>query len=209
MKVARWGLLGLLLLVPLLLAAEPWKEKPYTAWSKDEVKRIFTDSPWAHPYVDPQAYAVLGPMRADAEGTVQWASALTVRQAIVRQKQLQGSHDPGEAARFLSAVPADHVILVYGPSARLFEWLTEQVARDAARLKLKRAKREIPAASVRYIWGDVKIAAAEFRFPRATDGESTIPVDEETATFVCRISNIAISVQFDLRKMVRDGKPDL
>ena len=209
MKVARWGLLGFLLLVPLLWAAEPWKGKPYTEWTKEEVRQAFTDSPWAHPYTDPHAYAILGPMRADASGTVQWASALTVRQAIVRQKQLQGTYDPDAAARFLDTIPGEHVILVFGPSARLFEWATEEQARQAAHLKLKRAKKSIPAASVRYVQGDVKIVAAEFRFPRVMDGEPAIPADEEEATFVCRVENIAISVHFDLRKMVRDGKPDL
>ena len=193
----------------LLGAAEPWNEKPYTEWSEKEVQRVFTDSPWAHSYVDPQAHGALGPMKADASGTVQWASARTVREAIVRQKQLKGVYKAEEATRFLSATPTHHVLLVFGPSARLFEWVTEKEAQEAARLRLKRHKKEIPATSVRFIHGDAKIAAAEFLFDRETDGQATVAADEEKVSFICSPHNITISVEFDLRKMVRDGKPDL
>ncbi len=36
-----------LLAASLLWAGEPWKEKPYTEWTEDEVKKILKDSPWA------------------------------------------------------------------------------------------------------------------------------------------------------------------
>jgi len=36
-----------LLVSALLWAGDPWKDKPYTAWSEKEVERILSDSPWA------------------------------------------------------------------------------------------------------------------------------------------------------------------
>ncbi len=36
-----------LLAASLLWAGEPWKEKPYTEWTGDDVKKILEDSPWA------------------------------------------------------------------------------------------------------------------------------------------------------------------
>jgi hypothetical protein len=41
------GWLWLALLAPLA-AADFWQEKPFTAWSDREVRRMLTDSPWAH-----------------------------------------------------------------------------------------------------------------------------------------------------------------
>jgi len=44
--ISRAGLL-ILLLSALLWAGDPWKEKPYTAWTPREVLKIMLDSPWA------------------------------------------------------------------------------------------------------------------------------------------------------------------
>ncbi len=47
-------------------AGDPWKEKPYTAWSKKEVKKILTDSPWAVVISVPPTWTRVGGEGAEA-----------------------------------------------------------------------------------------------------------------------------------------------
>jgi hypothetical protein len=39
--------LGVVFLAGVAWAGEPWKDKPYTAWSDSDVRKILDDSPWA------------------------------------------------------------------------------------------------------------------------------------------------------------------
>ncbi len=44
----------------LAWAGEPWKEKPFTAWSRSEVNKILTESPWAKIISVPPSWARIG-----------------------------------------------------------------------------------------------------------------------------------------------------
>ncbi|MFQ5694745.1 MAG: hypothetical protein ACE5HB_02020, partial [Terriglobia bacterium] len=68
--------------------------------------------------------------------TVRWESALTVRQAKVRQQELQrGSVDEQEVERFLRAQPEQYEIVVFGTAMRAFEELGETAVRESAYLQ--------------------------------------------------------------------------
>ncbi len=53
------------------------------------------------------------------------------------------------------------------------------------------------------------VQAIELRFPRQVDGKPTIEPTDQQAVLRCAIGEDVFRVKFDLRKMVRDGKPDL
>ena len=83
------------LVAHVAFAQDGWKSKPYQQWTKQDVVKLGTDSPWAqvrHADVsvggfggEPGAY-----MRAV---TIQLRSALPIRQALVRVKQLEAKYD--------------------------------------------------------------------------------------------------------------------
>lgn len=235
-KVFVRSLLAALLCATLLWAGDPWKDKPYTEWTEKEVRKVFQDSPWARPVatlvIQEQVVAVprVGgagppmPMDVDSLGTtvsssdrvksfviVQWASSRTIREAIVRQHQLQGRYNEEQAKQFLSASPAGHVLLLFGPDIKRFEEVSEDAMRDSAHLKLKRSKKKISPSSVRVVRRGSELAVVEFRFPRQVDGQPTIEANEKKVTFSFpkRERGNALTTDFDLRKMMRDGKPDL
>lgn len=45
-----FAIILLLLLATPALAGDFWKEKPYQQWTKEEVRRVLTESPWARSY---------------------------------------------------------------------------------------------------------------------------------------------------------------
>ncbi len=225
MKVSRWGLLGFLLLVPLLWAAEPWKDKPYTEWTAKEVQRLFEDSPWARPV--PTAFAgteTVAVMSGESPETgtpvarsdkvksfviVQWASSRTVREGIVRARQLQGTHSQDDAAKFLSAAPPDYVIVVFGPDVQKLDKVDEVALRQSTYLQIKQTNRKMPAASLNIVRQGLNLSAVEFHFPRQMDWGPAIRAEDKKVTFSCPFAGERLSATFDLRKMVRDGQPDL
>jgi len=101
------------------LAQEPWAGKPFGEWTKKEAERILADSPWAQTRTvkvqgerrvqsvagsslpgasgseDPSVRAVIGGAEAptDFSFTLRLRSALPVRQALVRLRQLEAGYD--------------------------------------------------------------------------------------------------------------------
>lgn len=86
----------LVILVVLCLSPaagqKSWEKKPFREWTLTEVLRILNDSPWAQtayetdpttPSLPAVSYSV----------TVQLRSAMTIRQAMVRQRQLTLGYD--------------------------------------------------------------------------------------------------------------------
>jgi hypothetical protein len=62
-----------------------WEKKPYTEWSLGEVMQILSDSPWAQTEVEEnQTRLPAGSFWA----TIRLRSALPIRQALLRQKQI-------------------------------------------------------------------------------------------------------------------------
>ncbi len=48
-KVSLSAILLVLLGSGVLWAGDPWKEKPYTSWTEDDISKILSDSPWSKP----------------------------------------------------------------------------------------------------------------------------------------------------------------
>ena len=224
--------LGLIVLcsAALLLAGEAWKQKPFSEWSDKDIQGIFQDSPWAHlvavpwvkqlstPNIATSDIAGPKPMTGGEESKglpvraqflVQWASALTMRQARARQLQMQGAANDEAVAQFLSQTPPHHVIVVVGADLSSFEVLKEEGVQKVTYLELKQSKQHLAPTSVQFFRQGSQLTGVQFFFPREVDGKPAIGPGENKLTFHCDAGDSKIAAEFDLRKMVRDGKPDL
>lgn len=75
------------------LAQEDWKKKPYQQWTKDDIIAVSSNSPWAYVL---QASAGIGNDTAGAylpAVTIRLRSALPIRRALVRLKQIEAKYD--------------------------------------------------------------------------------------------------------------------
>ena len=81
--------------LPSTFGQKVWEKKPYSEWSMAEVVRVLDDSPWAQTQIERG--------EADFSVTVRLRSALPIRQALIRQRQLHLNYEkfpPAEKARF-------------------------------------------------------------------------------------------------------------
>ena len=86
-----------------LFAADFWAKKPYTKWSVDDCERMLQDSPWAKTKTlsTPLAHGDSFGEFSDSEGatsseisySVQFRSAVPIREAIIRQAQLHSRYN--------------------------------------------------------------------------------------------------------------------
>ncbi|MGH9814255.1 MAG: hypothetical protein ACRD4T_14075, partial [Candidatus Acidiferrales bacterium] len=88
-----------------------WQARPYSAWTPAELIQFFTDSPWSRSanLVEPGVRLTLGGPRY----FVQWYSAQTMREALVRRRQLRGEADPQESQEFLAAPHDSYQLYIY------------------------------------------------------------------------------------------------
>lgn len=91
----------------VLWAGEPWKDKPWTEWTEKDVKKLLEKSPWAQRVILKRHVVDLTPVTVPLTGqqgfrsprsvsvhyVVQLRSALPIRQAEVRLKQLKMKYD--------------------------------------------------------------------------------------------------------------------
>ena len=234
---AVFFLLGLLL-PALLLAAEPWKNKPYTKWTPEEVRKVMEDSPWAYrvlriempppdagrPREDDRARGRMGdytsavptytppPPVWRAESLlfiVQWRSSLTMRQAVVRWAELAGRGSEEEAARFLSTPSEEYVLVLYGPAMPALNDLSEEALQASAYLQAEPGMRKVSPTQVKLLREGTNLILAEFHFSRKAAGADILGPGDSKVRFSCPTASGAMEAKFDLRKMVRDAKPDL
>lgn len=238
-KLIARSLLVVPLSAMLLWAGDPWKEKRYTEWGEKDVEKILQNSPWARVVrmprasvsgelpgsgtANPSAEANRGggdPSRA-ARGVpsgrssrgpfyvVQWRSSLTVRQALVRQEQLRGEPDPEEVERFLARPPEYYVILLFGPNMKGFQKLSEETVLEATRLESRVSKLKSAPEKVEFVRQKERIVAVQFLFRHQVGDQPLIGPEEKKVRFSCRLKDISIRADFDLRKMVREDGRDI
>jgi hypothetical protein len=87
--------LAIFCLVASAYGQKVWEKKPYAEWAMGEVLRVLDDSPWAQTQIESgqDTFTV----------TIRLRSALPIRQALIRQRQLHLNYDkfsPAEKARF-------------------------------------------------------------------------------------------------------------
>ncbi|MGH9788142.1 MAG: hypothetical protein ACRD4U_05510 [Candidatus Acidiferrales bacterium] len=202
-----------LLCAGLLWAQKAWEKKPYSEWTQREMNHVLQESPWArsallqgHILVETPAAAAGGP-----RVVARWESALTVRQALVRREALAGRSGGEAVAEYLAATPPNHVLVLFGAplASRSFQNLTEEVVRDSSYLELAGSKQKVKPVAVRLHRQGVELASLEFHFPREMEGKPVLSPEQKKVGFYCGMGPAWFSTEFDLTKMVRDGKPDL
>jgi len=126
-----WTSVLLLLMLTAGAGAQLWVKKPYSEWNKGDCKKMLADSPWVgtEGTIQPIQQTVSAET-AEASGresaleikyVAQLRSALPIRQAVVRQAQLENKYDKmtpekkaefdKNAASFLNAEFPDHVLI--------------------------------------------------------------------------------------------------
>src|SRR5712692_2325604 len=103
-KVAPAALAVTMLMLGVIgiASGQIWEKKPYQQWSQSEVEKLLSDSPWARQHI--QRFHLGGnsgnssneARRApdqDFTITARLRSALPIRQALVRQMQIQAKYD--------------------------------------------------------------------------------------------------------------------
>jgi hypothetical protein len=156
------------------------------------------DEPWSEGVLDTR----------QAVFYFEWSSAITVRQAIVRQSQLSKRNAPGATQQLLGWQPTQYVISVYGSAMALFAKSTEEDLQNSS-LELKPGGKQVFPLKVEFVREWERLAAARFYFPREAGGQPIIGPQEKKAEFRCQVQGFTIGTEFDLRQMTRDGKPDL
>jgi hypothetical protein len=221
------GLLALVIAVVVVHASDFWAGKNWKEWSKGECEALLAESPWAHiwrgggPQGDQLAYAV------------QLRSALPVREAIVRQLQIDQKYDhmtgaqrtafDTRAEQILSRA-YDDVILVHvdfskGIAARYLQGVINSFHTDADTFSASIATED--GNRVAPIRVDIKTDYSfDLIFPRAKNGMPEIKegqrhfsVQFQSPQFTnpnqsITVPNKLIAVEFDLGKMDSGGKPD-
>jgi hypothetical protein len=94
--------LSLLFIVFLTFVITPtfgqaWSKKAFTEWSTSEVIRILTDSPWAQTQIKTESINSALPANSYV-ATIRLRSALPIRQALLRQKQIEMNYHKFTAA---------------------------------------------------------------------------------------------------------------
>jgi hypothetical protein len=88
------GIAIVFLVAQLVYAQDGWKSKPYRQWTKKDVIKLGSDSPWAQVrHADATVGDSLDPSGYMRAVTIQLRSALHIRQALVRVKQLEAKYD--------------------------------------------------------------------------------------------------------------------
>lgn len=99
--------LSLLFFISLIVVIGPafgqsWTKKPYTEWSMSEVVTILSNSPWAQTQMESHTINYEFPANSYLV-IIRLRSALPIRQALLRQKQLQMNYQKftvADKARF-------------------------------------------------------------------------------------------------------------
>lgn len=227
-KVILSGTLLVLLGSSVVWAGDPWKDKPWTDWTEKEAKKILEKSPWAKVLMRDLSHTVRYERgRYYLRWNVFWASSRTVREARRRALQL-GSRVFRPA--MLDENP-EHIIIWVVPELQYkgftagieFSMRLRPTQTPEAYLEPRGSKQKVLPASVDYLANGFALI-----FPRYLDGKPLFGPNEKKVRFNCkailqRIHDRSViglrgpslpqvfrlQVDFDLRKMVRDGKPDL
>jgi hypothetical protein len=215
MSSSRWvrAIFTVLLAAGLLEAREPWKEKPWTDWDEKDIAKVLENSPWVR---WPQTSTPSG--KRSPEGVrwlatgalaVRWESSLTIRQAKARKALLDGRATQEQIDDYMASAPSDFVVAVLGPAANGLLNLPREALRSAAYLQLQKGNKRWSSQEVKVLQQASGEPIVEFHFPREVDRTPLLDQSETKIGFIIKSPPLEAQADFDLRKMVRDGKPDL
>jgi hypothetical protein len=142
--------------------------------------------------------------------TVSWRSSRTVREALLREKELSGSL-PDQARKDLAAKYDAYQISISGTNLRMFGKESAESVKAHSYLMPKNSKEKIsPTKVIVQTRQDGTAVAILFDFPQKTaGGEPTIAPVEKSVEFSAKAGEFPLKVTFDISKMSTKQGPDL
>jgi hypothetical protein len=142
--------------------------------------------------------------------TVCWRSSVTVREALVREKELAHLL-PDAARRELAAKYDSYQVAISGGDLRAFSRESAEALKTRSYLLARSAKQIIqPSNIVVETRPDGSVLAVVFEFPKkSAAGEPTIAPNEKSVEFGTKVSGMPIKTIFEISKMSVNGAPDL
>jgi hypothetical protein len=221
------------------LAQGFWVEKNFSRWSEKECRKMLEDSPWARRFVYALTYfepfwqiSTLGPFMGTVgqfEYVVQIRSALPIRQALVRQKQLETHHDKASPAKkneldaqaqaFLSMDSSEVMVVCVMYSANMTAYNRELVRYWQIlppEIAIKQILLLAPGGQwihpLTYDAGESGAGAFQLTFPKNIDGKPILTPQNEEMKIEFQHPDILgqggahVVVSFNLLKMTVDRK---
>jgi hypothetical protein len=223
MRQLRAATLGLLLAGWSMAgqeAARFWEAQPYGEWTLEQTLQVLTNSPWTRParLVETGAQQLGG----GAQHYFQWYSAQTVREALVRLRNLYGQVSPEADAKFLTTPPAAYQVFVFAAlytskgelrflPLTAFDGLTAEEMQQGARLIFSSQEHSARPDRVEFVTDPKTRQTVGLRllFERAREAVPPTAARRGQVRLVCPTRTGSVSVAFVLDEMQRRGQPDL
>lgn len=160
---------------------------------------------------NPVSPSEMGVRTPQAEFIIRWASALTVRQAIVRSAELAGN-PLASAEDLLHREPDFYQIVVVGQDLTPFARSNEEELKSNTELRIGSSKKKIAPVAVQLLRAGQggRLQGVLFQFPkRDASGEAVVSAEEKSLEFVCEAKNLTLRAKFDPRKMTGHEGADL
>jgi hypothetical protein len=239
---------GLLVTIVLLgglsvyAGSEFWEVKPYTQWSLKECEKILEYSPWAKEYVltgvpvpgdsaiDRQYQAgIMDSKPLNIKYKIQFQSARTVREALIRQRQILEKYDAftpekkqqfdKQAQDFFATAPADQIIVSVKYSSNSAKNNLD-LAHYWQTRTLEQLKNSIYLIGAKGVKVPIKQYTSErsekreftFVFPRQHNGKDIVSPEDKSLKLEFAYPVISMlgdgngMVEFDVKKMIAQGK---
>lgn len=206
-------------------AQQSWEKTPYQSWSAADVKAVLEASPWSHVIEQDTAIAPTvfgsGTPKMSEKMVVLLRSALPVRQALLRERQLAHKYDGMNAAE-RAAFDAKNKTLLDCPACAKYYVISikchhacysgsfvEGYKKSFYLVNDKGERRELAGASQLPDGQD----GAVFFFQRLDDkGEPLLKNGSKEVTFhftiraMMNLDTVSQKYKFDVTKMVRGGE---
>jgi hypothetical protein len=223
--------------VSLAWASDFWTKKPYQQWSADETQKMMDESPWATTLTlsgvqnavmngdSPNNRGYRGEMETDPtiSYTIQFRSALPIRQAEVRSMQLNAHYDrmtaeqkanfDASATKFLAATFPDRVLVsvTFKTNVQDYEsalrnyWASESLPKLSMSVFLNTKNERLSLTAYSF-----KDDTFQFTFPRPKQlGPDDIVGLEFVYPRIIAIGQQRVLQDFKVKKMLVDGQPSI
>ena len=229
---------ALLFFATLLLGSDPpWKHKPYKDWDAKDIERVFTDSPWTRTVTITRTWLPITakdlpndqlagrdrglPGSADRSSDttvggelelhIYWASSRVMRAASARKSVLHGGKDV-DVEKYATEPQEEYQIVLQSTDMAPFARRDEKFFQANAFLQPKKSKQKILPTRVQYERdaNGVLVTSAIFFFPKKTaSGDPSIPADEKSVEFNCKLEQSGVLASFEPQKMIDGSGPTL
>ena len=138
------------------------------------------------------------------ELTIQWSSALPVKQALMRGRFGNEAHTAAEAKQFLQRRETHYLVLVSGFSGRMAR-MSQNTDRLRETTSLKRKNKDPIRPEVVERYNQEESVTLYVAFPR-TD---PIVLEDKNVEFEMKLGPMTVKCKFKLKDMIFDGKLEL